>query len=73
MFTVLHGDDLVIAAKVDDLPAMEDVESMYLEAVLAIHGGDKRAAAATLRVSLKTIYNKLAQIKARRDFAKQGA
>jgi DNA-binding NtrC family response regulator len=73
MFAAQIGDDLVIGIRVDDLPSLEDVEWAYLEMVLDIHGGDKRAAAETLGVSLKTIYNKLAQIEARREFAEKGS
>lgn len=74
MLAAQTDDDLIIAMKVDDLPALEDVESAYIEMALDIHGGDKRAAAETLGVSLKTVYNKLARIEARRAFAaKKGA
>ena len=73
MFVAQGAGHLVIASKLDDLPALEDVESAYLEAVLDIHGGDKRGTAITLGISLKTVYNKLARIEARRPHAAKGA
>lgn len=73
MFTARTAGFVVIATRDDELPLLEDVELAYLEAVLDIHGGDKRAAAETLGVSLKTVYNKLAQAEARNKNAKKGA
>lgn len=49
----------------DGNPTLHDVEMKYIEFVLAKHGGDKPAAAKELGVSLKTIYNKLNQLRHR--------
>lgn len=39
--------------------ALHDVEQFYIRATLDLHGGDRRAAAAALGISLKTLYNRI--------------
>jgi DNA-binding NtrC family response regulator len=50
------------------LPTLEiaELERMAIEAALARHGGDKRAAAQTLGISLRTLYNRLREREADR-------
>jgi DNA-binding NtrC family response regulator len=52
-------DPLVVPVRVGD--SLEDVERRLLERTLAAVGGNKRKAAEMLRVSLKTVYNKIKQ------------
>jgi len=40
---------------------LAEVEREHIERTLARHGGNKRAAAADLGISLKTLYNRLNQ------------
>jgi len=53
------GDPLAVPVRVGD--SLEDVERRLLERTLAAVGGNKRKAAEMLRVSLKTVYNKIKQ------------
>jgi DNA-binding NtrC family response regulator len=52
-------DPLAVPVRVGD--SLEDVERRLLERTLAAVGGNKRKAAEMLRVSLKTVYNKIKQ------------
>lgn len=52
-------DPLLVPVRVGD--SLEDVERRLLERTLLAVGGDKKKAAEMLRVSLKTIYNKIKQ------------
>ena len=52
-------DPLSVPVRVGD--SLEDVERRLLERTLAAVGGNKRKAAEMLRVSLKTVYNKIKQ------------
>ncbi len=52
-------DPLVVPVRVGD--SLEEVERRLLERTLAAVGGNKRKAAEMLRVSLKTVYNKIKQ------------
>jgi DNA-binding NtrC family response regulator len=47
-----------------ELPSLDldTLESIAIEAALKRHGGDKKAAAATLGIALKTLYNKLERL-----------
>jgi two-component system response regulator AtoC len=57
---VLSPDDpLVVPVRVGD--SLEEVERRLLERTLAAVGGNKKKAAEMLRVSLKTVYNKIKQ------------
>jgi two-component system response regulator FlrC len=44
-----------------ELPTLDidELEKLAIEAALKQHAGDKKAAAATLGIALKTLYNKL--------------
>ena len=53
------GDPLSVPVRVGD--SLEEVERRLLERTLAAVGGNKRKAAEMLRVSLKTVYNKIKQ------------
>ncbi len=53
------ADPLVVPVRVGD--SLEEVERRLLERTLAAVGGNKRKAADMLRVSLKTVYNKIKQ------------
>jgi two-component system, NtrC family, response regulator AtoC len=54
------GDDpLTVPVRVGD--SLEDVERRLLERTLAAVGGNKKKAAELLRISLKTVYNKIKQ------------
>ena len=52
-------DPLSVPVRVGD--SLEEVERRLLERTLAAVGGNKRKAAEMLRVSLKTVYNKIKQ------------
>ena len=52
-------DPLAVPVRVGD--SLEEVERRLLERTLAAVGGNKRKAAEMLRVSLKTVYNKIKQ------------
>ncbi len=54
-------DPLRVPVRVGD--SLEDVERRLLERTLAAVGGNKKKAAEILRVSLKTVYNKIKQYK----------
>ena len=53
------ADPLSVPVRVGD--SLEEVERRLLERTLAAVGGNKRKAAEMLRVSLKTVYNKIKQ------------
>ena len=53
------GDPLSVTVRVGD--SLEDVERRLLERTLTAVGGDKKKAAEMLKVSLKTVYNKIKQ------------
>jgi DNA-binding NtrC family response regulator len=55
----LPDDPLSVPVRVGD--SLEEVERRLLERTLAAVGGNKRKAAEMLRVSLKTVYNKIKQ------------
>jgi DNA-binding NtrC family response regulator len=40
--------------------SLAEAERQLIERTLSMHGGDKRAAAETLGISLRTLYNRLA-------------
>lgn len=50
-------------------PTLKDIEMDHIQRVLAKHNGSKPAAAAELGISLKTLYNKLAQLDEERKSA----
>ena len=56
-----QDDSLRVPVRVGD--SLEDVERRLLERTLAAVGGNKKKAAEILRVSLKTVYNKIKQYK----------
>jgi len=59
------SQDNTISIDVTSLPTLQEVERQYLNLVLSKTSGNKPQAAKILGVSVKTVYNKLDEYKAK--------